>query len=511
MRSNGIIQLAPLARILFAMAIGIWLGSKTEGTVTTGIWGGCGIIMCIAAYFIKGPKTVSSLILLISVALGGLTFSVDKQLSTVSLPSDRLEYKSVICSKISEKKKVVYCDIVITEANGKLLKEPFKVKATFLKDTVRGFWKKLKPGTGIRHYSILKEPDNYSNVSHFNYRRWMKCHGYKAVSFIGKDKWTFCNACCDNLSATERIRIKLLMKIDSFWHKNLLPLEKAGKEYKDGIAIIAAMTLGDKSMISNKVKEDFSSAGASHILALSGLHLGIIYWILTLFLGKRNKRNIIIQTVILLIIWTYVLMVGMPVSIIRAATMLTIYSLMGMINRDRMSLNTLAFTAIIMLIANPLSLWDTGFQLSFMATASILTVHKNIIFMITPRTTLGNWIWANISIALSAQIGTAPLVAYYFGQIPCYFILVNLVVIPMASAIIFLSIIAWGVTTLSVSFNILFYGVSELAQAMYAFIIWVNGLNGATINNISINTWQIVMYYQLYIIVLFVINRKKFR
>lgn len=364
---------------------------------------------------------------------------------------------------------------------------------------------------GVKHFSILKEPENFYNDSHFNYERWLKCHGYKAETFIGINRWSLCNVSANNLPFTERVRIRLLMKIDKFWKHYLQPMEELGTDHNKGIAIVAAMTLGDKSMINKKMKEDFSTAGASHILALSGLHLGIIYWILTIFLGRKNRRNIIQQTIILMFIWTYVIMAGMPTSIIRAATMLTIYTLAGITNRDKMSLNALALTAIIMLATNPLSLWDTGFQLSFMAMFGILTINKNLYRALSPKTIIGKWLWANIAISISAQIATAPLAAYYFGRISCYFILVNIIVIPLATIIVAGTITAWLATLIYSSFAILFYGVSEVAQFMYSYVYWTSSLHGASIEDINIQSWQVVLYYQLMIITLFVVNRKKFR
>lgn len=510
MRTNGIIQLAPLVRILLAMVIGIWLGERFVDDVSVAVWAIVLAILIIIAVFLKGPKTVSTLILLISIALGGLVFAVDNKTSIVSLPPKKVECHSIISSRVVEKGKTAKCDIIVTEINGIHLHKPIKAKASFLKDQ-NNFWQKLQPGMGIKHFSILKEPENFYPDSHFNYKRWLKCHGFKAETFIVPYRWTFANVNADNLAMTERIRLRLLMKTGKFWQHYLSPMEKLGEDHNKGIAIIAAMTLGDKTMIDKKMKEDFSVAGASHILALSGLHLGIIYWILTLFLGRKNRRNIFLQTIILLFIWTYVIMVGMPSSIVRAATMLSIYTLVGITNRDKMSLNALALTAIIMLIANPLSLWDTGFQLSFMAMFGILTVYKNLYQLYTPKTILVKWLWANIMISISAQIATIPLVVYYFGRISCYFILVNIVVIPLATIIIAGTIIAWIATLIYSSFAILFYGVSEVAQIMYNFVNWISNLRGASIENINIESWQVLLYYQLMIILLFIINRKKFR
>ena len=139
----------------------------------------------------------------------------------------------------------------------------------------------------------------------------------------------------------------------------------------EAYAVVAAMTLGDKSALTKDLREVYSVTGASHVLALSGLHLGIIYALLSLFTVGR-RWQVATQALVIVSIWAFVFLVGMPVSVVRAAIMLTVYALMSLGHRDRMSLNVLAFTAILILLFHPRSLYDVSFQLSFAAVASIL-------------------------------------------------------------------------------------------------------------------------------------------
>ena len=148
--------------------------------------------------------------------------------------------------------------------------------------------------------------------------------------------------------------------------------------------------------------------------------------------------------------------------------------------------NIIAFTGIVMLLINPLSLWDIGFQLSFLSVASILTIYHNIYNIFSPKTKIGRWIWASIVVSIAAQIGTAPLVAYYFGRFSCYFIIVNLVVIPLATIIIFGSIIATILTICFAPCSVAFFGLAIIAQTMNKFIMCINNLPFASIENINI-------------------------
>ena len=168
------------------------------------------------------------------------------------------------------------------------------------------------------------------------------------------------------LSRVERTRLRCLQ-----WRQQLLAHYEAQGLEGEQYAVVAAMTLGDKSALTKDVREVYAVTGAAHVLALSGLHLGIIYALLSLLVVGR-RWQMLSQLVCILGIWAFAFLVGLSASVVRSAIMLTVYALLSLGHRDKMSLNTLAFTAILMLVVSPRSLFDIGFQLSFMAVASIL-------------------------------------------------------------------------------------------------------------------------------------------
>ena len=120
----------------------------------------------------------------------------------------------------------------------------------------------------------------------------------------------------------------------------------------ESYAVVATMALGDKSALTIELKDTYSVTGASHVLALSGLHLGIIYTLLSLLIAGR-RWQMLSQLVLILSIWAFVFLVGMSVSVVRSAVMLSLYALLSLGHRDKMSANTLAFTAIVLLMINP--------------------------------------------------------------------------------------------------------------------------------------------------------------
>ena len=273
----------------------------------------------------------------------------------------------------------------------------------------------------------------------------------------------------------------------------------------DAYAVVAAMSLGDKSALTRDVKSAYSVSGASHVLALSGLHLGIIYMLLSLFLPRR-RWPALSQLLMILVVWAFVLLVGMPVSAVRSAVMLTIYGVLSIGRRNKMSVNVLAFTAFLMLMWNPAWLFDVGFQMSFMAVWAILlfvplftSVFSDQYYMEHP------WVakvWGMVAVSIAAQLGVAPLIAYYFGQFSTCFLLTNFLVVPAAFIILCLSI-----------------AVLLFPPLAYLLLYIVNGLNaslntiatfpGASIGNLHPTILQVVLIYVLIVCCYLLIERIK--
>lgn len=261
----------------------------------------------------------------------------------------------------------------------------------------------------------------------------------------------------------------------------------------DAYAVVAAMTLGDKSALTRDIKDTYSVSGASHVLALSGLHLGIIYMLLSLLLPRR-RWPALSQLVIILSVWAFVFLVGMSVSVVRSAIMLTVYGLLSIGNRDKMSINALAFTAIVMLMWNPAWLFDVGFQMSFMAVLAILLfvpLFEDVFpaeFLMEHR-----WIkriWGLVIVSCAAKLGVAPLIAFYFGRFSAYFLLSNMIVIPAAIVILWLSIVV-------LLFPSLAYLLLYIVQWLNRVLLSITDIPGASIDNLHPSVLQVVLIYVL--------------
>ena len=270
-------------------------------------------------------------------------------------------------------------------------------------------------------------------------------------------------------------------------------LDRLSESGVDGsvYAVVAAMTLGDKSQLTKELRDTYAVSGASHILALSGLHLGIIYTLLSLLLSRR-RWQVISQVVIIVCIWLFVFLVSMSASVVRSAVMITVYALLSLGHRDKMSVNTLAFAAIVMLLFNPKSLFDVGFQLSFMAVLAILLFYPLFESVWSQQFLFGHrlfrWLWTTLAVSCAAQIGVAPLIAYYFGRFSCYFLLTNLVVVPAATLILYLSLLVLLIPSLA-------YLLIYIVDALNQLLLWITMLPGASIEGLHPTLLQVWMTY----------------
>lgn len=492
------LQLYPMLRVVIMLIMGIIAGKLAFPYIPSYILLVATAVCLTAAFLLRRSPVGQSLAIgLTFLTLGAylITNTLDKM--NVPLPKDEVVYNAVLTTEPSVHGRVVQTDLLII-GDGK----PLKVRASILRDTVQNRWQRLHVGDGITATSLLEPPHNFAG-STFDYAAWLRQSGFAAETFIFYNSWRKAEIDLTSLSYMQRatvearrIREKLLERYRCYGAD--------GSSY----AVLAAMTLGDKSALSKELREDYSIAGASHVLALSGLHLSIIYTIL-LLLTFGYRRRWLPQVLIMLAVWSYVVLVGMSASVVRSAVMLTIVSMVTILNRGSVLLNSLSFAAFVMLLCNPLTLYDIGFEMSFMAVLGIAMLEP----LMRPRHLPKNifqkllyMIWGVISVSIAAQVGTAPLVAYYFGRFSCYFIITNLIVIPCAT------IILYGVVALAVLswWHLL---ANHIASALILITGFMNtvlhriaSLPGASIDGISLSPLQVIAVYIFLFTVYFTID-----
>ena len=481
---NKLFGEAPLLRLAVCLMAGIVIGNNVEaGHWLLPVLAG---VVTLALLLWKKALLQSVAIAICFVLLGWLLTARQKESLRVQWPEEEVKYEAVVLSEPQEKPKTMAVDIMLVKSGQKL-------KGYFYKDErSRG----LRIGDGLCIQSRIKETSDWHRGS-FDYRRYLEIHGFTGSTFVSSWKWQKVRVSLEGLSRLERTKLYFLRL-----RTRLLKRLAVDESSEDQYAVVAAMALGDKSALTKDLREVYAVTGASHVLALSGLHLGIIYTLLSLLIVGR-RWQMVSQMLIVLCIWAFVFLVGMSTSVVRSATMLTVYALLSLGYRDKMTVNTLAFTAIVMLMVHPLSLYDVGFQMSFMAVLAILVFMPLLEGLFPTEYLLTHqsvrWLWSMVAVSVSAQIGVAPLIAYYFGRFSTFFLLTNFIVIPAATLILWLSPVVLLFPSLA---YLLLYIVKCLNTVLGQMAAWP----GASIEALHPTVLQTVMIYVVILCITYILT-----
>jgi len=210
------------------------------------------------------------------------------------------------------------------------------------------------------------------------------------------------------------------------------------------LSVLSALTLGYKNDLDYKIQQSYASTGAIHVLAVSGLHVGIVFVIISYFLkflGKKTLARIVRFVISVLLIWFFAFLTGGSPSVLRASLMFSFIALGQVLKRTGSIYNSIFASAFFLLLYNPFLLFDLSFQLSYSAVISIVFFQPKIFKLISFKNPILKWVWGLTSVSISAQIGTVPITIFYFHQFPNYFILSNFVVIPLATLVIWISLL----------------------------------------------------------------------
>lgn len=304
----------------------------------------------------------------------------------------------------------------------------------------------VRPGDLVVFCGRMEDGGWPGNPGDFDYRSYLTTQGLSGTAWVAPDYYGCVPASEDQLTLGDRLH-RLRWQLAERYARCFPPHEAS---------LLAALTLGDKSQLHEDTRSLFSSSGTSHVLALSGLHLSILFGVCQLLVVGRLRRNshrLAASLAVVAALWLFVLLTGAPLSLQRAACMLTLLQLGQLASRHSGgSLNHLSLAVIVLLAYSPLALFDVGFQLSVVAVASIVLGHTYfwhrfplpLFFPSWHHAGLGSrvfepvWkafrrvVWPFVTVSLSAQVGTAPLVAYYFHQFSPYALLANFVAVPGA-------------------------------------------------------------------------------
>lgn len=268
---------------------------------------------------------------------------------------------------------------------------------------------------------------------------YLLSRGIHYTTYVPSRSWTIAQR--DSSFNLQRLSENAKEKLIAVFYRYLSP-ENAG--------MAAGLCLGDTSGIGKETKNDFAATGVSHILSVSGMHVGLIYIALCKllsFMSFHPVSNRLKHILVITAVWAYTFLCGLPAPGIRSAAMASIMAGARMTGRKAYDLNTLSFSCFCLLAINPAWLFDVGFQLSYAAVAGILTIGKAMTSTVRPENKILRTVWEMTAVSIAAQAATLPLCLYYFHQFPNYFLLANFLIGPASTLLIYLSI-----TLMAVSF-----------------------------------------------------------
>ena len=333
----------------------------------------------------------------------------------------------------------------------------------------------IKIGDGLIFIAHIRPPRNPGNPHEFDYAQWLIRKGFEGQAQIW-EKWkklhkTETRKQIDHLSWFLRLKIHTLMYRDRLTAQfRVFPMGDAEMQ------VVSTMTLGNRQLLTQDVRNLYAHSGVAHVLALSGLHLGILFGFLSTLMQplRRKKADRTIYTLVCMAtIWSYTFLTGMSISILRAALMYSLYVMVNFNRHEGTSLNQLCIAALIITLWNPQSVFDVGFQLSFLSVLTILCLMPYVRQLKIHHKPLRILYYMAMA-SIIAQTATAPLIIYYFHYVSFFFLPANLIVIPCIYFILIGTIFYFLFSPFHIVQSIFVQIIAHTASFLNRFLLWIS-------------------------------------
>ncbi|MCD4711370.1 MAG: ComEC/Rec2 family competence protein [Bacteroidales bacterium] len=279
-------------------------------------------------------------------------------------------------------------------------------------------------------------------------------------------------------------------KVSDHWHGGI-----------EEVSLLKAVCLGDRSSLTDDMRQAYVAAGGMHLLAVSGLHVGLIWWVLQYMTGWmsmvfRNEKQRTVAVVGLL--WFYAFVTGFSSSVCRSVTMFSFFSASRMMGQRIHSVNGILVSAFLLVLIEPVRLMDIGFQLSYSAIIGIVTLHPLNRRVVRVKNRILRWAWEATSVSLAAQLSTAPLVIFYFHQLPLYSLITSLLAVPMLSVLIAIFVCSVPFISAGILEEFFNFMLIELALLMNRSMEHISSMPGALLDGmqldrVSLSIWLLVL------------------
>ena len=450
---------------------------------------GCMILVIIFLIFRKSISnnyyfTFFTFLIFILIGIAAITFKNDllKKNHYSHFLSDN--YKSIIEIDDVLKPNLYYdnYNAKVIQLNSK--KVYGKIKLNVFKDSLK---ERFKVGDQIvltQKFDTIQDP---LNPYQFNYKNYLKKQQIHHQISINNNKYLYLK---NNRKSFKRWAFTIREQVN----KSLIENGFKGEE----LAIINALLLGQRQDISEEVMQNFQKAGAVHILAVSGLHIGIIMLLLNFLLKPLEilKKGSEIKLVfVVLFLWFFAFVAGLSPSVVRAVTMFTAVAIALTSKNTINTYKTLIISIFILLLINPYYLFEVGFQMSYLAVFFIVWLQPLLYKIWKPKLKLVDYSWQLLTVSTAAQLGVLPLSLYYFHQFPGLFFMSNLIIIPFLGMILGVGILIILLASLKIlpPFLALFY--EKIIFLLNQTVGWIAQQESFLFQNISFSIISLVFTY----------------
>ncbi len=314
-----------------------------------------------------------------------------------------------------------------------------------------------------------------------NYRRWLHSQRITAIIYANSNNLTTTTSQLQQLPTFTRIQTKA-----KIIREKIITLFQTQNLTHKQLTLVSAIAFGDRSELERETREQYSQLGIAHLLALSGMHLTILYSLLSIVFVRRAD-SLLGKIVVLILLWLYAFLVGLPLSIVRACMMLSVMTIVTFDGRHRESINSIFVVLSVMLACNPLCIFDVGLQLSFVSLISLRFLLSLPFFSLFRR----------LCVCESDQLVATTLVLFYFGCFPLFTLLSNLLFVPLATIVlwvIFGALLLWWCYPLR---WLLLFLLGQLLDILEGLTTMLCSGRLISINNLTISPITLLLLYAL--------------
>lgn len=504
MKSFAFLHRYSFLRLLLPLSAGIYIGDELFFRKWVAPMGYSLLLLSlllallVGAYFLKRYtlRWVFGVLLFLFCLMGGVcAVNLQLQQTAIAFPETDAIYRVLITEHPEPKERSVLCRATLTERRDSLATTPLShaVLLYLAKDSLS---EQLLVGDELLVAARFAPPSSSGNPDEFDYARYLIRKQVSGTGFCAAHHWTL-------LSHQEAPSLRMQALA---WRERLLALYRNLGFHGDEFAVLSALTVGYKEELSEEIRETYSISGASHVLALSGLHIGILYGLLFFCLkclpSQWRGVRLLRASVIIVLLWAFAFFTGLSPSVVRSVIMCSLFILSQEFGRSSFSMNTLLIAAFFMLLFQPGWLFDVGFQLSFCAVVAILLIQPKLYRIIPVTHRVGRYVWGLMSVSLAAQVGTAPLVLLYFSRFSTHFLLTNLVVIPLVFIIMYAAVGLLLLTPFLVLQSAVAFLVKGLIEGLNSSVRWVEQLPWASLDNVWIYPLEVFAFYLLLLLLI---------